>query len=223
LDADGCPVSPGRGLPSGINKLYFSFGWSNFTLGEDVAWQWLQDGLPWYVDTWGYEGWPLAASGSCEWLPAAYADGSLLPDGTYGVVVYVGETLRRIANESVTVGGAAPSPEAVTVEARLLDGDTRQQLAAGHLVLMVPGTDPIAWYEAETLDFSMVVALVETTAEGFVAFNNPIERGVEYPWLVVPPPDLGYRPYYSKCCYVVPDDQTGDLLQITFTIRKANP
>jgi len=223
LDSSNCPIGPGQGLPSGIELFYFSFDWSGFTPGEDVAWQWMQNGRPWYVDTWGYNGWNLAESGSCEWLPAAKPDGSVLPDGTYGVVVYAGETLRQIANETVTVGGNVPTPDEVTLEVRLLDGDTRQPLADGYIVLLVPGTDPVAWYDAEDLDKSKVVALARTPAEGFVALNNPIDRGVEYPWVVQPPGDLGYRLFYANCCYTVPDDETGDLLQVNFTIRKPAP
>jgi hypothetical protein len=207
----GCPVNPGPTVPSGISLMYVGFEYSGFTNGEDVAWQWLISGEPWYQEsTYNSEGWKFNESGDCFPIPGTWEDGRRLPDGQYRVIVYAGETLRLIADESVEVGGDAvpPPEEGVLIAARVVDQDSRQPIAGAVVVFLEPGTDPKAWREEVPQDRTKVVATsAKTTTAGHVAFDNPLEPGVAYPWVIeMPEGTTGYGPWYYKTNgYLVPE------------------
>lgn len=222
-DPQECLIGPATSLASGLTRIHAGFTWAGFVPGEDLAWQWMYDDEPWYQGAWDTStGWDGPETGECLVIRAGLADYSTLPDGVYAVIVYAGERLRRLTAETVTVGGQTEQPaDAVTIEGRIVDGDSGEALADGHIGFLVPGTDAGAWWATEELDESKIAAYARVNSTSYVQLDAPLQRGVDYPYFIVPLIE-GYAVNVG-CCYTLPPDFSEGTIQVDFQVFKATP
>jgi hypothetical protein len=224
---DGCLADPSATLPSSTNRIYAAFSWRGFTDGEDALWLWFRNEMPWYLSgTDVSEGWIFGESGSCLRIPGTEHDDSLLSDGSYSIVVFAGETLRRVAAETVALGGEGDrdgegTDRRVVVTGFLEDADSGVPVVDGSIGFLAPDTDAEAWFAAETLDVEQVYSFGITDQNGQATLPDPLSIGVEYPWFMFGP-ETGE--YFARvgCCYQLPADAV-DGHEIVFPIYRATP
>lgn len=214
-EASGCGTGPVASFASGVDQVSAIFQFAGMTDGEPFGLYWLIDeeivvdnDFPW------------------EYGPDApcfpffiHNGGEALPDGEYTLLLYAGEGLPLVAETSTTVGGSGSGGGTggaglVYVEGRVTDSDTGNPIAGAAVVILTPGVDVDDWLDNGTDD--QVLAWAETDSNGYYAFANGFQRGVEYPALS----GASSQGYFTKTGSFLFTDADPDQITIDIELNK---
>jgi putative serine protease PepD len=162
--------------PSAARQVVGRFQQSAMSAGEDVVIEWRLDGR-----VVAHAGMRVAndqASGGC--LNASLYSDRGLPDGRYRVELYVGPHLRDVAGAETNVGAGGAGT--ATLSGRVVDVDSRAPITGAVVYLLVPGTDPQAWYAAPSEDY--LAGFGATGGDGRFRIGG-LPTGEVYPAVVV--------------------------------------
>jgi serine protease Do len=162
--------------PSGTTNIVAAFNQSGFAPREDVVAQWRLDGE--VVARSGIRLPADAASGGCYSAEIYYDRG--LPDGSYGLEVFAGATLRAVGTAQTSIGAVRAT--GATLSGVVVDADSGRPVVGAVVFLLTPGTDLAAWFNQP--DQSKVVSFAKTLSDGTFLING-LTAGTSYPALAM--------------------------------------
>ena len=176
VDSNYNPIGATDTFDSGVSEVYAVYQYEG-----------MEDGLPW-SRTWYLDGeavlsqddiWDSGESGS-GWL-SVYNDGGL-PDGAYGLAVWVGG--EKVQEGSFTIGQPGstlpvqPTDEGVWIQGRIVDADTGRGIKGAVFAALVPGTT-VADFDANPSE-DLFYAVGQADAQGYFQLDQALERGERY-------------------------------------------
>jgi hypothetical protein len=179
-DRRGDPLGIGSSFESGLLELHAFVDYEGMEEGLDFEAVWSLDGIP--VVEWPYN-WDEGVSGT--WHDYLYSTSGALPDGEYGLQLFV-EGL-EVAEGETTVGAGTqplptptPVPDGVTVSGRITDIDTGRGIAGAIFLVLQPDVtlDTFEWIDDQ------VYTSAEADRQGYYELPLPLERDECYSMII---------------------------------------
>jgi S1-C subfamily serine protease len=210
-DRRGGPLGIGSSFESGLLELHAFIDYDGMEDGLGFEAVWSLDGIP--VVEWPYS-WDEGVSGT--WHDYLYSTSGALPDGEYGLQLFV-EGLEVAEGEAVIGAGSQPLPtptptlDGVTVSGRILDIDTGRGIAGAIFLVLQPDVtlDTFEWIDDQ------VYTSAEADRQGYYELPLPLERDECYSMIV------GAEDYWTVAeddVCVSPDEES--LLELDVTLER---
>jgi len=176
VDSDYNPIEASDTFTSGVSEVYAVYQYEG--MEDSQAWS-----RTWYLDGEAVlsqdETWDGGESGN-GWLNI-YNNGGL-PDGAYGLVVWVeGE---KVQEGSFTIGQPGstlpvqPTDEGVWIQGSIVDAATGRGIKGAAFVALVPGTT-VADFDASPSE-DLLYAIGQADARGYFQLDRALVRGERY-------------------------------------------
>ncbi len=180
VDSDYNPIEASDTFTSGVSEVYAVYQYEG--MEDSQAWS-----RTWYLDGEAVlsqdETWDGGESGN-GWLNI-YNNGGL-PDGAYGLVVWVeGE---KVQEGSFTIGQPGstlpvqPTDEGVWIQGSIVDAATGRGIKGAAFVALVPGTT-VADFDASPSE-DLLYAIGQADARGYFQLDRALVRGESYSIIV---------------------------------------
>lgn len=145
----------------------------------------------------------------------ATKDGSPLDDGEFTVSFYNNKTL--LTSGKITVGGDKgmdASGGTVSVQGKITDKRTGRPIAGAVVIVLQPGSVISDWIDNDMPEDEVFDA-ARTDTQGQFALEQPLERNVPYPFVVVA---KGYKPIMAD--EVIFDEEDPDPVVLNIQMTK---
>lgn len=176
VDSNYNPIGVADAFDSGVSEVYAVYQYEG-----------MEDGLAW-SRTWYLDG-EAVLSQDDVWDGGEYGSGWLniynnggLPDGVYGLVVWVGG--EKVQEGSFTIGQpgsrlpAQSAAEGVWIQGRIVDAATGRGIRGAAFVALIPGTT-VAQFDANPSE-ALFYAVGQADAQGYFQLDRALERGERY-------------------------------------------
>ena len=210
VDKSDKPIKPGAQFPSGIQEAYAFWDFSDTPDG--AAWT-----RVWYLDDQEVmreeDNWSQGASGS-TWV-SIYSK-SALPDGTYRLELYLGDTLLQKGSFAIGEGSViAPiaTDEGVQIYGAITDADTGRGIAGALFVVLQPGVTIAEWSKDYSQD--KIYAIGTADGSGNYQLDKSLPRGQSYSMAILA---KNYRPVTDDGIEVTADMESPR--EINISLRK---
>jgi S1-C subfamily serine protease len=176
VDSDYNPIGATDTFDSGVSEVYAIYQYEGMEDSQSWSRTWYLDGEAVLSQD---DTWDGGESGS-GWLNI-YNDGGL-PDGAYGLVVWVGG--EKVREGSFTIGQpgstvpSQPTDEGVWIQGRIVDAATGRGIKGAAFVALVPGTT-VAQFDANPSE-DLFYAAGQADAQGYFQLDQALERGESY-------------------------------------------
>lgn len=176
VDSDYNPIGAADTFDSGVSEVYAVYQYEGMEDGKAWSRTWYLDGEAVLSQD---EAWDGGESGS-GWLNI-YNNGGL-PDGAYGLVVWVGG--EEVQGGSFTIGQPGstlpvqPTDEGVWIQGRIVDAATGRGIKGALFAALVPGTT-VDDFDANPSE-GLFYAVGQADGEGYFQLDWPLERGERY-------------------------------------------
>ena len=186
LDKSNKPAKPGTQFASGIQEAYAFWDFNGTPDGAEWTRVWYLDDQEVLRES---DSWSQGAKGS-TWV-SIYSE-SALPDGTYKLELYLGDTL--LQNGSFAVGeGSVTAPvvtdEGVQIFGMIADADTGRGIAGAIFVVLKPGVTIADWSKDFAQDKIYAIGTADTS--GNYQLDKPLPREQTYSMAILA---KNYRP-----------------------------
>jgi S1-C subfamily serine protease len=181
VDSNYNPIGAADTFASGVSEVYAVYQFEG--MEDDLAWS-----RTWYLDGEAVlsqdDVWDSGESGS-GWLNI-YNSGGGLPDGGYGLVVWVGG--EKMQEGSFTIGQpgstlpARLTDEGVWIQGRIVDAATGRGIKGATFVALVPGTT-VADFDASPSE-DLFYAAGQADTQGYFQLDRALVRGESYSVIV---------------------------------------
>jgi S1-C subfamily serine protease len=180
VDSNYNPIGATDAFASGVAEVYAVYQYEG--MEDSQAWS-----RTWYLDGEAVlsqdDTWDGGESGN-GWLNI-YNNGGL-PDGAYGLVVWVGG--EKVQEGEFTIGQpgstvpAQPTDEGVWIQGRIVDAATGRGVKGAAFVALVPGTT-VAEFDANPSE-DLFYAAGQSDAQGYFQLDRALERGERYSLII---------------------------------------
>jgi S1-C subfamily serine protease len=180
VDSDYNPIGATDTFDSGVSMIYAVYQYEGMEDGQAWSRTWYLDGeaVLSQDDTWD------GGEHGNGWLNV-YNNGGL-PDGAYGLVVWVGG--EKVREGEFTIGQpgstvpAQPTDEGVWIQGRIVDAATGRGVKGAAFVALVPGTT-VTEFDANPSE-DLFYAAGQADAQGYFQLDRALERGERYSLII---------------------------------------
>jgi S1-C subfamily serine protease len=211
VDSDYNPIGATDTFASSVSEVYAVYQYEG--MEDSQAWS-----RTWYLDGEAVlsqdDTWDGGESGS-GWLNI-HNDGGL-PDGEYGLVVWVGG--EEVQEGSFIIGQpgstvpAQPTDVGVWIQGRIVDAATGRGIKGAAFVALVPGTT-VAQFDANPSQ-DLFYAAGQADAQGYFQLDQALERGESYSIIIGA---NGYKRIAKNNLLV--EEDTESPLEMTIELQK---
>jgi hypothetical protein len=180
VDSNYNPIGATDTFASGVPEVYAVYQYEGMEDGQAWSRTWYLDGEAALSQD---DTWDGGESGS-GWLNV-YNDGGL-PDGAYGLAVWVGG--EKVQEGEFTIGQpgsmvpAQPTDEGVWIQGRIVDAATGRGIKGAAFVALIPGTT-VAEFDANPSE-DLFYATGQADAQGYFQTDRALERGERYSLII---------------------------------------
>ncbi len=176
VDSEYNPIGASDVFDSGVSEIYAVYQYEGMEDGKAWSRTWYLDGeaVLSQDDTWN------GGENGNGWLNI-YNNGGL-PDGAYGLAVWVGG--EKVQEGSFTIGQVGstlpvqPTDEGVWIQGRIVDAATGRGIKGALFAALFPGTT-VADFDASPSE-DLFYAVGQADAQGYFQLDQALERGERY-------------------------------------------
>ena len=180
VTSDGRPINPTLTIPTGVDRVYASFDYDNFTNGTPWSAVWMSDGR---VIIEQLENWDDGESGR---KTIKISNQSGVPDGEYQLVIGIGG---EVALEAKMMVGKLVDESDAEVSGRLVDIVNSKPISKGLIIVVKPNV-PLRSFLNDRKE-SDVVTSTESGSDGSFTLPDQLPKGMAYSLVVAA---AGYKP-----------------------------